>query len=96
MAESDDLKSEIREQTDQGKWPNNSTAPNGGRFWIRARRDLNLLDSFGPTSGANFLERLSELCTKIKVAGAEVASTTIFIVALYRVARYEITHLLAR
>ena len=40
------------------------------------------------------MKRFCEFCTKMKVVGAEVASTVIFLVLIYVAARYEITHLL--
>jgi hypothetical protein len=38
--------------------------------------------------------RVTEFCTTVKVVGAEVASTVVFLVALYAAVRYEIIHLL--
>jgi hypothetical protein len=35
-----------------------------------------------------------QFCTKVKIVSAEVASTIIFLVALYAAVRYEIVHLL--
>jgi len=98
MAGRDDPKSEIGEETNQDKW----TGQRGGwrrslgAPWVRARRDRNRPDSLRPKTSGNVVERISRLCTKVKVAGVEVASTTTFIVFLYVVARYEITHLLAK
>lgn len=42
------------------------------------------------------MKRFCEWCTKLRVVGAEVVSTVVFLVFLYAVARYEIIHLLAR
>ena len=42
------------------------------------------------------MKRFGEWCTKLRVVGAEVVSTAVFLVFLYSVARYEILHLLAR
>lgn len=41
-------------------------------------------------------ERFSEWCAKARVVAAEIASTVVFIVFLYAVTRYEITHLLQK
>ena len=35
-----------------------------------------------------------QFCTKVKVIGAEVASTIVFLVVLYAAVRYAIVHLL--
>ena len=40
------------------------------------------------------MKQVTEFCTKVKIVGAEVASTVIFLVALYAAVRYEIVHLL--
>ena len=40
------------------------------------------------------MKRFCEFCMKVKVIGAEVASTVIFLVVLYVAVRYEIVHLL--
>ena len=41
-------------------------------------------------------KKFSEWCAKVRVIAAEIASTVVFIVFLYVVTRYEITHLLGR
>jgi hypothetical protein len=40
--------------------------------------------------------RHQEVFLKIRMYGAEIASTAVFLVFLYVAARYEITHLLAK
>lgn len=40
------------------------------------------------------MKRFSIFCVKVKIVGAELASTVIFLVALYAAVRYEIVHLL--
>jgi hypothetical protein len=40
------------------------------------------------------MRRFCQFCTKVKIVGAEVASTIIFLVVLYVAVRYEIVHLL--
>jgi hypothetical protein len=47
-----------------------------------------------PSTGS--MTRFCEFCTKVRVVGAEVASTVVFLVFLYVATRYEITHLLSR
>jgi hypothetical protein len=42
------------------------------------------------------MKRFCEFCTKMRVVGAEVASTVVFLVFLYVAAKYEITHLLQK
>jgi hypothetical protein len=42
------------------------------------------------------MKQFCEFCTKARVIGAEIASTIVFLVFLYVVARYEIIHLLQR
>jgi hypothetical protein len=41
-------------------------------------------------------EKICEWCAKVRVAASEVASTAVFLIFLYVVTRYEITHLLQR
>jgi hypothetical protein len=40
------------------------------------------------------MRRFCQFCTKVKVIGAEIASTAVFLVLLYVAAKYEIAHLL--
>ena len=51
----------------------------------------------GPiTRTMGFMKRFCEFCTKIRIVGAEIASTAVFLAFLYVAARYEITHLLRK
>ena len=40
------------------------------------------------------MKRFREFCTKIKIVAVEVLGLTVFLVVLYVVGSYEITHLL--
>lgn len=42
------------------------------------------------------MKQFCDWCTKLRVVGAEVVSTAVFLVFLYSVAHYEILHLLTR
>ena len=39
-------------------------------------------------------KRITEFCTRVKVVGAEIASTIVFLVILYAAVRYEIQSVL--
>jgi len=47
-------------------------------------------------AGERSMKRFCEFCTNVRVVGAEIASTIVFLVFLYVAARYEITHLLQK